>query len=104
VLSIGKIVAGSQEHYIRTVAAGREEYYTGSGESPGYWVVEGHGASASRAKLQPTISASFLAGVSPQGEIRTAGRVAEAKRVTGFDLTWSAPKSVSLLYGHSEPR
>ncbi|HXN62597.1 MAG TPA: MobF family relaxase, partial [Acidimicrobiales bacterium] len=44
-----------------------------------------------------------LAGVSPDGEILTAGRVAEASRVSGFDLTWSAPKSVSLLYGLSDP-
>jgi conjugative relaxase-like TrwC/TraI family protein len=44
-----------------------------------------------------------LAGISPAGEILTAGRVDEAKRVAGFDLTWSAPKSVSLLFGLSEP-
>jgi len=35
VLSIGKMVARSEEYYIRTVATGREEYYAGSGESPG---------------------------------------------------------------------
>lgn len=27
----------------------------------------------------------------------------EAKRVAGFDLTWSAPKSISLLFGLSDP-
>ena len=32
-LSIGKMVARSEEYYIATVANGREEYYTGSGES-----------------------------------------------------------------------
>jgi hypothetical protein len=40
-----------------------------------------------------------LAGISPDGEILTAGRVDETKRVAGFDLTWSAAKSVSLLFG-----
>jgi conjugative relaxase-like TrwC/TraI family protein len=99
VLSIGKMVAGSQEYYIRTVATGREEYYTGSGESPGYWVGEG----ARRLGLDGEVAADdlrlVLSGVSPDGEVLTAGRVAEAKRVIGFDLTWSAPKSVSLLYG-----
>ena len=44
-----------------------------------------------------------LAGLSPQGEILTAGRVDEVKRVAGFDLIWSAPKSVSLLFGLSDP-
>ena len=41
-LSIAKLVAGAEDYYLRTVAAGREEYYTGAGESPGYWL--GHGA------------------------------------------------------------
>jgi conjugative relaxase-like TrwC/TraI family protein len=103
VLSIGKMVAGSEQYYIRTVARGREEYYTGSGESPGYWVGEG----ARRLDLDGEVAANdlrlVLAGVSPEGEILSAGRVAAAKRVTGFDLTWSAPKSVSLLYGLSDP-
>ena len=40
-LSIGKMVARAEEYYLRTVAAGREEYYTGAGESPGYWLGEG---------------------------------------------------------------
>ena len=31
-LSIGEMVAGSGDNYIATVAHGREEYYTGSGE------------------------------------------------------------------------
>ena len=64
-LSIGKMVAGSQEYYIRTVATGREEYYTGSGESPGYWVGEG----ARRLGLDGEVAAEdlrlVLSGVSP---------------------------------------
>jgi hypothetical protein len=38
-----------------------------------------------------------LAGVSPHGEILTKDGVDSARRVAGFDLTFSAPKSVSLL-------
>jgi hypothetical protein len=38
VLSIAKLVARAEDYYLCTVAAGREEYYTGAGESPGYWV------------------------------------------------------------------
>ena len=53
--------------------------------------------------VDPDHLRQVLAGVSPSGEILTAGRVDEAKRVAGFDLTWSAPKSVSLLFGLSEP-
>jgi conjugative relaxase-like TrwC/TraI family protein len=97
------MVAGSQEYYIRTVATGREEYYTGSGESPGSWVGEGARRLGLDGDVAPDDLRLVLAGVSPDGEILTAGRVAETKRVTGFDLTWSAPKSVSLLYGLSDP-
>ena len=102
-LSIGKMVARSGEYYIATVAHGREEYYTGSGESPGFWLGEGARRLGLEGAVDPDDLRSVLAGVSPQGEILTAGRVDEAKRVAGFDLTWSAPKSVSLLFGLSDP-
>ena len=37
-LSIAELVARAEDYYLRTVAAGREEYYTGAGDSLGYWV------------------------------------------------------------------
>jgi conjugative relaxase-like TrwC/TraI family protein len=103
VLSIGKMVARSGEYYIATVANGREEYYTGSGESPGFWLGVGARRLGLEGSVAPDDLRQVLAGMSPQGEILTAGRVDEAKRVAGFDLTWSAPKSVSLLFGLSDP-
>ena len=102
-LSIGKMVARSGEYYIATVANGREEYYTGSGESPGFWLGEGARRLGLEGAVDPDDLRRVLAGVSPNGEILTAGRVDEAKRVAGFDLTLSAPKSVSLLFGLSDP-
>ncbi len=101
-LSIGKLVARAEDYYLRTVAAGREEYYTGAGESPGYWLGEGARLLGLSGEVAPDDLRAVLAGVSPQGEILTAGGVAEARRVAGFDLTFSAPKSVSLLYGLSD--
>jgi len=101
-LSIGKMVARSEEYYIRTAATGREEYYTGSGESPGYWIGQGAQRLGLAGEVAPGDLRLILAGISPNGEILTAGRVAEARRVSGFDLTWSTPKSVSLLYGLSD--
>jgi len=103
VLSVGKMVARSGEYYIATVARGREEYYTGSGESQGFWLGEGARRLELEGPVAPDDLRLVLAGISPQGEILTAGRVDEAKRVAGFDLTWSAPKSVSLLFGLSDP-
>jgi conjugative relaxase-like TrwC/TraI family protein len=104
VFFIGKMDARSGEYYIATVAEGREAYYTGSGESPGFWLGEGARRLGLEGTVAPDDLRQALAGVSPNGEILTAGRVDEAKRVAGFDLTWSAPKSVSLLFGLSEQR
>ena len=100
-LSIAKLVARAEDYYLRTVAAGREEYYTGAGESPGYWLGQGATRLGLSGEVAPADLRAVLAGVSPQGEILTAGGVADARRVAGFDLTFSAPKSVSLLYGLS---
>jgi hypothetical protein len=41
VLCIGKMVALSGEYSVATVANWREEYYTNSGESPGFWLLLG---------------------------------------------------------------
>jgi hypothetical protein len=38
VLNIGKLGAGGERYYLATVASGVEEYYTGAGESPGFWL------------------------------------------------------------------
>jgi Ti-type conjugative transfer relaxase TraA len=102
-LSIGRMGAGAEEYYIRTVANGREEYYTGSGESPGQWCGRGAAALGLSGEVSPEHLRAVLAGVSPDGRSLTAGGVKPGDRVTGFDLTWSAPKSVSLLWGLSDP-
>ena len=101
-LSIGKMVARSEDYYLRTVATGREEYYTGAGESPGYWLGEGSRLLGLDGEVGPADLRAVLAGVSPHGEILTKAGVDPARRVSGFDLTFSAPKSVSLLYGLSD--
>jgi hypothetical protein len=41
-LNIAKLVRDHADYYLGSVARSQEEYYTGSGEAPGYWV--GHAA------------------------------------------------------------
>jgi hypothetical protein len=84
VLSIGKMVARSGKYYIATVANGREEYYTGSGESPGFWLGEGARRLGLEGSVDPEDLRQVLTGISPEGEILTAGREDEAKRVAGL--------------------
>jgi hypothetical protein len=53
VLSIGKVGGGSGDprYYIDNVAQGKEDYYSGRGESPGRWL----GSSAAAAGLSGTV-------------------------------------------------
>ena len=41
ILNIGKLRKGGELYYLNSVARGVEDYYTGSGESPGYWLAGG---------------------------------------------------------------
>jgi conjugative relaxase-like TrwC/TraI family protein len=103
-LSIGKMVAGAEDYYLGVVAQGKEEYYTGAGEAPGNWMGSGTTALGLRGEVAPDDLRAVLAGLSPKDGSPLSGRHAGASRVSGFDLTFSAPKSVSVLWGlsHSE--
>ncbi len=102
-LSIGKMVAGSEKYYLDTVAKGHEEYYTGSGEAPGQWLGSGSYGLGLVGEVTPDHLRSVLSGFAPDGRSLTAGRARPEGRVSGFDFTFSAPKSVSLLYGLGDP-
>lgn len=87
------------------VAQSLDDYYTGVGEAAGQWL----GAGAERLGLDGEVQAedlrAVLAGLAPgsggltpdDGLVRT-----NARRVPGFDLTFKAPKSVSVLYAVSD--
>jgi conjugative relaxase-like TrwC/TraI family protein len=92
--------AASAAYYEQAVASGREDYYAGEGEAAGAWV----GAGAKDLGLQGRVERGqlerLLVGLEnpASGVDLTAGRVGRPTEVLGFDLTFSAPKSVSVLY------
>ena len=100
-LTIGKLGRGQERYYIDKVAEGAEDYYAGEGEAAGYWI----GDAADELGLQGTVDAkqltAMLTGRNPvDGEPLLGMRgVPTNGAVPGFDLTFSAPKSVSLLWG-----
>jgi conjugative relaxase-like TrwC/TraI family protein len=104
VLSIGKLSPGRADYYLDIVARGAEEYYVGSGEAPGRWV----GRGARRLGLAGDVDGSdlrhVLAGRDGSG-IALLGRQGP-QRMPGFDCTFNAPKSVTLLFalGSDEAR
>lgn len=96
-LNIGRMAPGSQDYYLHAVAHGVEDYYLGRGEAPGRWL--GHGLDPLDLSGEVTGEqlTAVLAGQHPAtGETLAAH---PARKVPGFDLTFRAPKSVSLLWG-----
>ena len=96
-LSIGKVAAGQHRYYEEQVARGADDYYAGRGEAPGEWV----GAGARALGLEGGVSGAefnaLIAGMDPRDpEVRLRAPAREP-RIAALDLTFSAPKSVSVL-------
>jgi conjugative relaxase-like TrwC/TraI family protein len=98
-LSIGKLGAGQERYYTERVAGGAEDYYSGRGEAEGYWLGGaaadlGLGGKVGADELTAMLTGRHPATGAPLGLRHVAGR----GPVPGFDLTFSAPKSVSLTW------
>ena len=107
-LSIGKLAAGQASYYldqaevrvdaVESIGDGIEEYYAGGAEARGRWV----GVGAVQLGLSGDVAGDalrrVLAGLDPQDALPLRA-ASSAVRVAGFDLTFSAPKSVSVVFG-----
>jgi len=91
-----------RRYYIDQVAQGREDYYAGEGEAAGVWI----GTSAARLGLTGRVREEGLARLL-EGRDPVSGLMLRSTRspsaVAGFDLTFRAPKSVSVLFGVADP-
>jgi conjugative relaxase-like TrwC/TraI family protein len=99
-LSIGKL--GNPDYYLQMVADGLEEYYTNAREAPGVWM----GRSAERLGLSAEVDGEALHRVLDHRDPQTGTRLTRAQgapKVPGFDATFCAPKSVSLLFALGDP-
>lgn len=91
------------EYLISSAALSIDEYYAGAGESPGVWT----GRWAEKLDLAGVVEAGQLRAL-VEGKHPTTGEDLLAgsrpRKVRAFDLTFSSPKSVSLLWAlGSEP-
>ncbi|HUR77846.1 MAG TPA: MobF family relaxase [Acidimicrobiales bacterium] len=84
-----------QGYYLSAVARGAEDYYLGAGEAPGRWC----GSASAELKLEGEVVGdelrAVLRGRDPASDHRLARR---NQTLPGFDCTFSAPKSVSIVH------
>ena len=122
-LSIAKLTLGQEAYYEQQVVRGLDDYYAGRGESPGIWAGRGAAELELSGVVEDGDLGTLLRGMNPATEkllrkpvrertiaVRTldldTGRWAEDwkahRPVSGYDLVFSCPKSVSLLHALTE--
>jgi conjugative relaxase-like TrwC/TraI family protein len=104
-LSSSKIRTGSWRYYANQVSHGACEYFLGVGEAPGRWYgrgLEHLGLTGNDGVAERDLEALFGRALHPASRERV-GRAWRADGVTGYDLCFSAPKSVSALWALADP-
>jgi conjugative relaxase-like TrwC/TraI family protein len=118
-LSVAKLTLGQEAYYEQQVASGLDDYYAGRGESPGLWAGSGASGLGLVGVVEEGALGTLLRGVDPASgkllrapvrkriitvralDLETGEWREEPKRlapVSGYDLVFSCPKSVSLLH------
>ncbi len=90
------------EYVLGQVASGLEDYYLGSGEAPGVWA----GRLAAGLGLEGVVEGEVLRALLDRHHPETGMPLVVGGRsvlVKAFDVTFSAPKSVSLLHALGDP-
>lgn len=88
-------IRGNNQYAAAHYFSSADDYY--AKEHPGQWQGKGAAALGLDGPIDPTLFARMLAGKLPNGEqIQASFDAAENKKRMGLDLTFSAPKSVSM--------
>lgn len=104
-VSIGKLGAGQAKYYLdqaalpmsglSAVSSGVEDYYVNGAEAAGRWC----GRSAARLGLIGEVDGDDLHRILAGEDPGTGELLRRRGRVPGFDVTFSAPKSVGVVFG-----
>ena len=81
---------------------GPEDYYAESGQARGVWLGRGAAELQLRGEVTEQAFDHLAAGLDPKSGEPLVQRAGEHHR-PGWDLTFSAPKSVSVVWGIAEP-
>lgn len=96
-LSIKSIGCSGQEvaYY---AGFGQEDYYVKGGEPPGVWWGKGREELGVSGQVDKQSFRNLLEGYSADGKKRLVQNAGQRERRAGFDLTWSLPKTASILW------
>jgi len=101
VVSLRRLTVGHEEYYEREVAGPAQDYYAMRGEAQGEWVGSGSNVLALEGMARGGQLRDLLEGGDPSsGEVLRQSSM----RVTGWDVTYSPPKSVSVLHAAGDTR
>jgi Ti-type conjugative transfer relaxase TraA len=87
--------AGRGDYYLELA---KEDYYTKGGEPPGTWQGEGAKLLGLKGQVKEKNLRKILDGFNPKRGKKLVQNAGEKDRQSGWDLTFSAPKSVSTIW------
>lgn len=100
-LSMSAMSGGQAQYYL---GLAREDYYLEGGEPPGTWYGEGIAKFGLQGEVQSDQLYNLFDGLSPDGTtevVQLQRHDGKAEHRPGWDLTFSVPKSVSVLWSQS---
>lgn len=98
-LSVAKL-SGSLDYYLELATF---DYYQNGGEPVGKWFGQGAERLSLQGKIDHEVIRRIGAGFSADGKTKLVQNAGKENRQIGWDLTFSAPKSVSVLWSVSSP-
>jgi conjugative relaxase-like TrwC/TraI family protein len=115
-VGVTKIQRGNAGYWLAAVAEGGDDYYTKPGEAPGEWVgdladelglagqVDAAAYGAILEGRDPLSGQQLVARPDTRFRHRPDGSIKRVEPVLGYDVRFSAPKSISLLYALGSER
>ncbi|MGE3313124.1 MAG: MobF family relaxase [Limisphaerales bacterium] len=102
-LSISKAIkgGGQGEYYLNLASS--DDYYLDAEEPPGFWLGQGARALGLEGTIDQDQFRNLFQGLSPDGKTELVRNAGSPDRRSGWDLTWSVPKSVSTVWSQASP-
>ena len=90
---IASIKDAHNQHYLV------KDYYHSDNERPGIWIGSGAKKLGLNGEVDPQHMALLWKGYSPEGDKKLVQNAGSEGRRAAWDITFSAPKSVSVAWG-----